>query len=253
MSTLKFTWPRVVGATRIILDKNISINHQCVQGQRNQHWVSHIYSPCMAWLSESRTLHIFDMRADFLVLLQSDGRLFCSTIFPSLKPFWLRITDEGLVPEMRIWSILLIISGLKWCIHLSRSLFFILKHCKMLQSFWLRSYNCMLGYCHVYQSQNIYFQRFKILKNQKKKGGAGGQNVGLEVSEVRWIGCLTSQSTIFKSYMWWHIAVQADWRQERFFHVIYYIFGRLLVHALCIYSECACILSGYMFEFYLFY
>ena len=35
---------------------------------------------------------------------------------------WLRITDEGSVPEMRIWSILLIKSDLKWCIHLSRSL-----------------------------------------------------------------------------------------------------------------------------------
>ena len=35
---------------------------------------------------------------------------------------WLRITDEGLVPEMRIWSILLIKSHLKWCIHLGRSL-----------------------------------------------------------------------------------------------------------------------------------
>ena len=36
---------------------------------------------------------------------------------------WLRITDEGSVPEMRIWSILLIKSDLKWSIHLSRSLF----------------------------------------------------------------------------------------------------------------------------------
>ena len=35
---------------------------------------------------------------------------------------WRRITDEGLLPEMRIWSILLIISDLKWCLHLSRSL-----------------------------------------------------------------------------------------------------------------------------------
>ena len=35
----------------------------------------------------------------------------------------LRITDEGSVPEMRIWSILLIKSDLKWCTHLSRSLF----------------------------------------------------------------------------------------------------------------------------------
>ena len=37
---------------------------------------------------------------------------------------WLRITDEGSVPEMRIWSISLIKSDLKWCIHLSISLLF---------------------------------------------------------------------------------------------------------------------------------
>ena len=36
---------------------------------------------------------------------------------------WLRITDEGSVPEMRIWSILLIKSDLKWCIRLSRRFF----------------------------------------------------------------------------------------------------------------------------------
>ena len=35
----------------------------------------------------------------------------------------LMITDEGSIPEMRIWSILLIKSDLKWCIHLGRSLF----------------------------------------------------------------------------------------------------------------------------------
>ena len=32
--------------------------------------------------------------------------------------------------------------------------------------------------------------------------------------EVRWIGCLTSQLTIFQSYMWRHIDVQADWRSS---------------------------------------
>ena len=37
--------------------------------------------------------------------------------------FWLRVTDEVSVPEMRILSILLIKSDLKWCLHLSRSLF----------------------------------------------------------------------------------------------------------------------------------
>ena len=37
--------------------------------------------------------------------------------------FWLRITDEGSVPEMRIWSILFIKSDLKWWMQLSRSPF----------------------------------------------------------------------------------------------------------------------------------
>ena len=44
-------------------------------------------------------------------------------LYLSQETFLLRITDEGLVPEMRIWSILFIKSYLKWRIHLSRSLF----------------------------------------------------------------------------------------------------------------------------------
>ena len=37
-------------------------------------------------------------------------------VFNFLNSFlWLRITDEGLEPEMRIWSISLIKSNLKWC------------------------------------------------------------------------------------------------------------------------------------------
>ena len=35
----------------------------------------------------------------------------------------LPIPDEGSIPEMRIWSILLIKSDLKWCVHLSGSLY----------------------------------------------------------------------------------------------------------------------------------
>ena len=31
---------------------------------------------------------------------------------------------------------------------------------------------------------------------------------------LSWIGCLTSQLTIFQSYMWRHIDVQADWRRS---------------------------------------
>ena len=40
---------------------------------------------------------------------------------------WLRITDEGSEPAMRIWSILLIESDLKWWINLSRSLYLYMK------------------------------------------------------------------------------------------------------------------------------
>ena len=32
--------------------------------------------------------------------------------------------------------------------------------------------------------------------------------------QLSWIGCLTSQLTIFQSYMWRHIDVQADWRRS---------------------------------------
>ena len=37
-----------------------------------------------------------------------------------------------------------------------------------------------------------------------------------QVFGVEWsgIGCLTSQLTIFQSYMWRHIDVQADWRRS---------------------------------------
>ena len=42
---------------------------------------------------------------------------------------WLRITDEGSVPKMSIWSILSIKFDLKWCMHLSRSLFSYLIEC----------------------------------------------------------------------------------------------------------------------------
>ena len=44
---------------------------------------------------------------------------FVTSLFNFLNYFvWLRITDEGSVPEMSIWSILFMKSNLKWCIHL---------------------------------------------------------------------------------------------------------------------------------------
>ena len=61
------------------------------------------------------------------------GVLYNLNSFTSVKIFYTPLghitqntsakTDEGSVPEMRIWSILLIQSDLKWCIYLSRSLF----------------------------------------------------------------------------------------------------------------------------------
>ena len=32
--------------------------------------------------------------------------------------------------------------------------------------------------------------------------------------EEKWIGCITSQLTIFQSYMWRHKDVQADWKRN---------------------------------------
>ena len=55
---------------------------------------------------------------------------FGASIFNHLFNYfvWLRITDEGSVPEMRIWSIFEIKSDLKWCIHLRKSLFLYLHY-----------------------------------------------------------------------------------------------------------------------------
>ena len=62
----------------------------------------------------------------------------------------LRITDEGSVPEMRIWSKLFIKSDFKWCIHLSRSLFLycnlkFIWYCKIpLRCFFLKYLPCSI-------------------------------------------------------------------------------------------------------------
>ena len=51
-------------------------------------------------------------------------RHFCVSLFNFWNYFvWLRITGEGSVPEIHKWPILIIKSDLKWCIHLSRTLF----------------------------------------------------------------------------------------------------------------------------------
>ena len=65
---------------------------------------------------------------------------------------WLRITDQGLVPEMRIWSILLIKSDLKWCI----------------VSFWIRTISCSDRRIYQVYGPNPHpFYSLKQLDNQK--------------------------------------------------------------------------------------
>ena len=55
---------------------------------------------------------------------------------------WLRITDEGSVTELRIWSILLIKSDLKWCMHLSTSLFLYSWWVSLLVDQWVTEGTC---------------------------------------------------------------------------------------------------------------
>ena len=85
-------------------------------------------------------------------------RYFWDIVFPLLNYFvWQRITDEGSVPEMRIWSILWIKSVLKWCMHLSRSLFFIFQ---------------LLGECHCWWTKESprahvakFYGRFRLIRS----------------------------------------------------------------------------------------
>ena len=86
---------------------------------------------CCVWRASKFSVFRIDSRRNSVGLLDHPFwlrlvfRHFWASIFQSCinYPVWLRITDEGSVPEMHIWSILLIKSDLNWCIHLSRSLF----------------------------------------------------------------------------------------------------------------------------------
>ena len=52
----------------------------------------------------------------------------CKCFIIHLYFVWHRTTNKDSIPRMRIWSILLLAihPGLKWCVHLGRSLFFVL-------------------------------------------------------------------------------------------------------------------------------
>ena len=83
-----------------------------------------------------------NLHSSYLIVCVAFGfsffRYFLALFFNFFNYFlWLRITDEGSIPEMRIWSILLIKSDLKWCIDLSRSLYLYYTHHLCLQTLLL--------------------------------------------------------------------------------------------------------------------
>ena len=95
--------------------------HKAVQGPSTRPIVVSMIN--RSYCRRRRRLTILGFITPSLLASASFGT-FGASIFNFWNYFvWLRITDEGSVPEMRIWSILLIQSDLKWCIHLSRSLF----------------------------------------------------------------------------------------------------------------------------------
>ena len=88
-------------------------------------------SICSVWRASKFSVFKIDWNCNSVGLLHHPFWLrlvFRHILGINFQPFvnylvWLRITDEGSVPEMRMWSILLIKSDLKWCIHLRRSIF----------------------------------------------------------------------------------------------------------------------------------
>ena len=104
---------------------------------------------------------------------------FLASFFNCLQYFvWLRITDEGSIPEMRIWSILFIKSDIKWCIHLSRSPFLYLLKIEI---------SCIVS-----------FSCTKVL---------------CSTGEVNWLFNVTIND-ISVIYVTAHRSVQADWRRS---------------------------------------
>ena len=77
---------------------------------------------------------------------------------------WLRITDDGLIPEIRIWSMVLIQSDYFCvCIHFNRSPFLYLKPhsciCITYKPWSLRKQNCVAtfwGTCNIYYKKLSY-------------------------------------------------------------------------------------------------
>ena len=110
---------------------------------------------------------------------------------------FLRITDEGSVPEMRIWSILLIKSDIKWCVHFIRSIFIYL----FLQLYKLYIFRqCVKELQFARRIKDMWLQ-----PNSKNCGPPPGNNFDLELGQrsrswhgVNWQGL--TQGTMHAKY-----------------------------------------------------
>ena len=96
---------------------------------------------------------------------------------------WPRITDEGSVPEIRIWSILIIKSYIKWCIHLSRSLFLYSKqNSNML--YVLVGYEIQTSSISTHIKSQVYKPKQKyrgMIENQKSGNKTSSGEIGLNI------------------------------------------------------------------------
>ena len=130
-----------------------------------------------------------DWKCNFMGLLHHPFWLYLNLAlsgnhFQRLKPLvWLRVTDEGSLPEMRIWSILLIEYDLKWCIHLSRSLFSYpgLVRFPMLSMWSLQPYGASIPSC-----------RTQCSSRSRRKGvltlGLFWYDISFLIYELSWTG-----------------------------------------------------------------
>ena len=94
--------------------------------------------------------------------------------------FWLRITDEGSVPEMRIWSIFLIKSDLKWCIHLRSLFLYSSRQIKWYTDSYMakRPYqNIDHKYIHTSTSVIIHYQKFSSISHKSVSNSPRHKNV----------------------------------------------------------------------------
>ena len=103
--------------TRTVFKSNCNIVDQSDQNFLKEYYT---FIVCVYPFSEMKQLKVFENKKvhEFIEYSSSNSEQLLLSVC-----LCLRITDEGSVPEMRIWSILLIKSFVKWCIHLSRSLF----------------------------------------------------------------------------------------------------------------------------------